>query len=658
MDNKQLAINTIKVLSAEAVQKANSGHPGLPLGAAPMAFTLWNDVLKHNPNNPNWINRDRFILSAGHGSMLLYSLLHLFGYGLSIEDIKQFRQLDSKTPGHPEFGHTIGVEATTGPLGQGISMAVGMAMAEAHLAAVYNKEGFDIIDHYTYALVGDGCLMEGISNEASSFAGTNELSKLIVLYDSNNITIEGDTNIAFKESVRDRYEALGWDTFLVEDGKDTEAILTAIDEAKKTSKPSLIEVKTKIGADSPREGMAKAHGEALGEDGVKALKEKLNWNYDEEFHVPSEVLENIKEGNKKRQAEEDEWNVLFEKYEREYPNEASQLKSAFNKEISETIFDEDFYKFDKDDASRGYSGTVLNRISEKVPYLFGGSADLSPSNKSVMKNSEFFKPENRQGSNINFGVREMAMAAIANGISLHGGLLPYVATFLVFSDYFKPSIRLSALMNQQVLYILTHDSIGVGEDGPTHQPIEQIAMLRATPNITTFRPADGIETAAAYEYALSNKTGPTVFALSRQKLQNLEETSKDAMYGGYVLKDLGDRIDIILMASGSEVEIICEAAERLNKLGHGVRVISMPSLDLFLRQPKSYRDKVLPNEIRKRISVEALSTFGWDRVVGLDGVTIGMESFGASAPAEKLFDKFGFTIENIVEKSLEILKDE
>ena len=404
--------------------------------------------------------------------------------------------------------------------------------------------------------------------------------------------------------------------------------------------------------------MAKAHGEALGEDGVKALKEKLNWNYEEEFHVPSEVLENIKEGNKKRQAEEDEWNVLLEKYEREYPKEASKLKSAFNKEISETIFDEDFYKFDKDDASRGYSGTVLNRISEKVPYLFGGSADLSPSNKSVMKNSEFFKPENRQGSNINFGVREMAMAAIANGISLHGGLLPYVATFLVFSDYFKPSIRLSALMNQQVLYILTHDSIGVGEDGPTHQPIEQIAMLRATPNITTFRPADGIETAAAYEYALSNKTGPTVFALSRQKLQNLEETSKDAMYGGYVLKDLGDRIDIILMASGSEVEIICEAAERLNKLGHGVRVISMPSLDLFLRQPKSYRDKVLPNEIRKRISVEALSTFGWDRVVGLDGVTIGMESFGASAPAEKLFDKFGFTIENIVEKSLEILKDE
>lgn len=656
MDNRQLAINTIKVLSAEAIQKANSGHPGLPLGAAPMAFTLWNDVLKHNPKNPDWINRDRFILSAGHGSMLIYSLLHLFGYGLKIEDIKEFRQLNSKTPGHPEYGHTVGVEATTGPLGQGISMAVGMAMAEAHLAAKYNREGLDIIDHYTYALVGDGCLMEGISNEASSFAGTNELSKLIVLYDSNNITIEGDTEIAFKESVIDRYKALGWETFLVEDGTNCEEVLKAINQAKKSLKPSLIEVKTKIGADSPREGMAKAHGEALGEEGVAALKEKLNWNYEEEFHVPSEVLESINESNKKRQEDEDKWNALFEKYEREYPEEAAELKSSFNREIPSNLFDEDFYKFEKDDASRGYSGTVLNRIAEKVPYLFGGSADLSPSNKSVMKNSEFFSPKNRGASNINFGVREMSMAAIANGISLHGGLLPYAATFLVFSDYFKPSIRLSALMNQQVLYILTHDSIGVGEDGPTHQPIEQVAMLRATPNTTVFRPADGVETAAAYEYALTNKTGPTVFALSRQKLKNLEETSKDAMKGGYVLKDLGDRIDIILMASGSEVELISEAAERLNKLGHGVRVISMPSLDLFLRQDKSYREGVLPNEIRKRVSVEALSTFGWDKVVGLDGVTIGMEGFGASAPAEKLFEKFGFTVENIVEKSLELLK--
>lgn len=656
MDNRQLAINTIKVLSAEAIQKANSGHPGLPLGAAPMAFTLWNDVLKHNPKNPDWINRDRFILSAGHGSMLIYSLLHLFGYGLNIEDIKEFRQLNSKTPGHPEYGHTVGVEATTGPLGQGVSMAVGMAMAEAHLAAKYNREDLDIIDHYTYALVGDGCLMEGISNEASSFAGTNELSKLIVLYDSNNITIEGDTEIAFKESVIDRYKALGWETFLVEDGTNCEEILKAINQAKKSLKPSLIEVKTKIGADSPREGMAKAHGEALGEDGVVALKEKLNWNYEEEFHVPSEVLESINESNKKRQEDEDKWNVLFEKYEREYPEEAAELKSSFNREIPSDLFDEDFYKFEKDDASRGYSGTVLNRIAEKVPYLFGGSADLSPSNKSVMKNSEFFSPKNRGASNINFGVREMSMAAIANGISLHGGLLPYAATFLVFSDYFKPSIRLSAIMNQQVLYILTHDSIGVGEDGPTHQPIEQVAMLRATPNTTVFRPADGVETAAAYEYALTNKTGPTVFALSRQKIKNLEETSKDAMKGGYVLKDLGDRIDIILMASGSEVELISEAAERLNKLGHGVRVISMPSLDLFLRQDKSYREGVLPNEIRKRVSVEALSTFGWDKVVGLDGVTIGMEGFGASAPAEKLFEKFGFTVENIVEKSLELLK--
>ncbi|MDO5018244.1 MAG: transketolase [Lagierella massiliensis] len=658
MDNRQLAINTIKVLSAEAIQKAKSGHPGLPLGAAPMAFTLWNDVLKHNPKNPDWFNRDRFILSAGHGSMLLYSLLHLFGYGLNIKDIENFRQLDSKTPGHPEFGHTIGVEATTGPLGQGISMGVGMALAESHLAAKYNKEGYDIIDHYTYVLVGDGCLMEGISNEASSFAGTNELSKLIVLYDSNNITIEGDTNIAFKESVIDRYKALGWDSFLVEDGTNCDEILKAINEAKKTNKPSLIEIKTKIGADSPREGLAKAHGEPLGDDGVYSLKEKLNWDHEESFYVPQEVLDFISKDNEKRQKIEDDWNELFEKYEKEYPEDASDLKSAINREIPVKLFDEDFFKFEKDDASRGYSGTVLNRISEKISYLFGGSADLSPSNKSVMNNSGFYRPDDKKSSNINFGVREMAMSAIVNGISLHGGLLPYAATFLIFSDYFKPSIRLSALMNQQVLYILTHDSIGVGEDGPTHQPIEQLAMLRATPNIATFRPCDGVETAASYEYALSNKNGPTVFALSRQKLQNLEESSRDAIYGGYVLKDLGNRIDIILMASGSEVKLISDAAERLNKLGYGVRVISMPSPDVFLKQPQSYRDKVLPKEIRKRISVEALSTFGWDSLVGLDGVKIGMETFGASAPADKLFEKFGFTVDNVVEQALNILKTE
>ncbi len=658
MDNRQLAINTIKVLSAQGVQKANSGHPGLPLGAAPMAFTLWNEVLRHNPKDPNWINRDRFILSAGHGSMLLYSLLHLFGYGLNIEDLQNFRQLDSKTPGHPEYGHTKGVEATTGPLGQGIAMGVGMAMAEEHLAAKYNRDDFNIIDHYTYVLVGDGCLMEGISNEASSFAGTNELSKLIVLYDSNNITIEGDTDLAFKESVIDRYKALGWETFYVEDGTDCDLILEVINEAKKSNKPSLIEVKTKIGADSPREGLAKAHGEPLGEEGVIGLKEKLHWEYEEDFYVPQEVKDFIFNGNIKREDEQNKWETLYKSYKEKYPKLAEELELSLNRELPSSLFDEDFFNFEKDDASRGYSGTILNRLSEKIPYLFGGSADLAPSNKTEMKNFGYFKPNNKIGSNINYGVREMAMAAMANGISLHGGLLPYVATFLVFSDYFKPSIRLSAIMNQQVLYVLTHDSIGVGEDGPTHQPIEQLCMLRATPNISTFRPADGKETASAYEYALKNKTGPTVFALTRQKVENLEDSSRDAIYGGYVLKDLGERLDIILMASGSEVKLICDAAERLNKLGYGVRVISMPSPDVFSKQPQSYRDKVLPTEIRKRVSVEALSTVGWDRLVGLDGICIGMESFGASAPAEELFPKFGFTVENIVEEALTLLKSE
>ncbi|HHX68602.1 MAG: transketolase [Miniphocaeibacter sp.] len=655
MDIRNLAVNTIRVLSVEAVQKAKSGHPGMPMGAAPMAFTLWNDVMNHNPKNPNWFNRDRFILSAGHGSMMLYSLLHLFNYGLTIDDLKNFRQLDSKTPGHPEFGHTIGVEATTGPLGQGLAMGVGMALAESHLAAKYNKPGLNIVDHYTYVIAGDGCMMEGITNEASSFAGANKLSKLIVLYDSNNISIEGSTDISFTENVRDRYEALGWDTFYVEDGKSLDDILATINEAKKTDKPSLIEIKTQIGWDSVKEGLASAHGEPLGDENIVDFKKNIGWEYEEEFYVPREVREYISESNKKGELKEEEWNKLFEEYKNNYPEESKEFLMSLNKELTEDVFNEDFYKFDKDDASRGYSGTILNRLAEKVPYLIGGSADLAPSNKTEMKNSSYYSPTNREGKNIHFGVRELAMSAISNGISLHGGLLPYCATFLVFSDYVKPTIRLSALMNQQVLYVLTHDSIGVGEDGPTHQPIEQMVMLRSTPNISTFRPADGKETAAAYEYALNKKDGPTVFALTRQKLENLEETGKDALNGGYVLKDLGDRIDIILMASGSEVKLICDAAERINKLGYGVRVVSMPSPDVFDKQSEGYKNSVLPKEVRKRVSVEALSTYGWDKYVGLDGIKIGMEGFGASAPANLLFDKFGFTVENIVEKALSIL---
>ncbi len=656
MNVNNLAVNTIKVLSVEAIQKAKSGHPGLPMGAAPMAYALWNNVMNHNPKNPNWVNRDRFILSAGHGSMMLYSLLNIFGYGLSIDDIKNFRQLDSLTPGHPEYGHTVGVEATTGPLGQGLAMGVGMALAESHLAEKYNKPGYNIVDHYTYIIAGDGCMMEGITNEASSFAGTNKLSKLIVLYDSNNISIEGSTDLAFTENVIDRYKALGWDTFLVEDGTSIDAITEAIEKAKKTDKPALIEIKTKIGAGSVKEGLASAHGEPLGEENIVDFKKNIGWEYEESFFVPEEVKESINKSNINRGLKEENWNRLFENYKKEFPNDAKEFEDSLNVELPEDLFNDDFYKFEKDDASRGYSGTILNRVAEKVPFLFGGSADLAPSNKSEMKNSGFYSPENKEGSNIHFGVRELAMSAISNGIALHGGAIPYCSTFLVFSDYVKPTIRLSALMNQQVLYIFTHDGIGVGEDGPTHQPIEQMVMLRSTPNIATFRPADGKETAAAYEYALTNKTGPTVFALSRQTLPNLEETSRDALKGGYVLKDLGDRIDIILMGSGSEVKLILDAAERINKLGYGVRVVSMPSPDVFELQSQSYKNSVLPKEIVKRVSVEALTTYGWDKYVGFDGVTIGMEGFGASAPANLLFDKFGFTVENVVEKALSILK--
>lgn len=656
MNVNNLAVNTIKVLSVEAIQKAKSGHPGLPMGAAPMAYALWNNVMNHNPKNPNWVNRDRFVLSAGHGSMMLYSLLNIFDYGLNIDDIKNFRQLDSLTPGHPEYGHTVGVEATTGPLGQGLAMGVGMALAESHLAEKYNKPGYNIVDHYTYVIAGDGCMMEGITNEASSFAGTNKLSKLIVLYDSNNISIEGSTDLAFTENVIARYEALGWDTFLVEDGTSVDAITEAIEQAKKTDRPSLIEIKTKIGAGSVKEGLASAHGEPLGEENIVDFKKNIGWEYEESFFVPEEVKESINKSNINRGLKEENWNRLFEEYKKEFPNDAKEFEDSLNGELPGDLFNDDFYKFEKDDASRGYSGTILNRVAEKVPFLFGGSADLAPSNKSEMKNSGFYSPESKEGSNIHFGVRELAMSAISNGIALHGGALPYCSTFLVFSDYVKPTIRLSALMNQQVLYIFTHDGIGVGEDGPTHQPIEQMVMLRSTPNIATFRPADGKETAAAYEYALTNKTGPTVFALSRQTLPNLEETSRDALKGGYVLKDLGDRIDIILMGSGSEVKLISDAAERINKLGYGVRVVSMPSPDVFDLQSDSYKNSVLPKEIVKRVSVEALTTYGWDKYVGLEGVTIGMEGFGASAPANLLFEKFGFTVENVVEKALSILK--
>lgn len=654
--NDQLAINTIRMLSAEAIEKAKSGHPGLPLGAAPAAYTLWRYILKHNPEDPQWEDRDRFILSAGHGSMLLYSLLHLFGYGVTMEDIKQFRQLGSVTPGHPEYGWTKGVEATTGPLGQGIAMAVGMAMAEAHLAKTYNRPGYPVVDHYTYALCGDGCLMEGISYEAASLAGTLGLGKLIVLYDSNEITIEGSTSIAFTENVRRRFDALGWQTLYVKDGNDIEEIGSAIMEAKKdTRRPTLIEIKTKIGYGSPKVGSAQAHGAPLGVEGIEKTREFFHYT-EPPFSVPKAVTEELDALKGELEKKENAWKELLEDYKVKFPALYEAYAEAMAGKVDESLFDDDFFRFEKDMATRAYSGEVLNRIAKKVPYLMGGSADLAPSNNSAMEGRASFTKESYEGTNVHFGVREHAMAAIGNGLALHGGVIPYVATFLVFSDYAKAAIRLAALMQLNVIYIFTHDSIGVGEDGPTHEPVDQLAMLRSIPGLNVWRPCDGKETAAAWEYAMTND-GPNAFALSRQKLPRLEETGKDALCGGYVLHDFGDNFKMILIASGSEVAIALEVGAMLAQRGYNTRVVSMPSMEVFRKQSEEYKERVLPSSMRLRMSIEALSTQPWHEWVGLDGECVGMDTFGASAPAKDLMEHFGFTPEKITERALQLLGD-
>lgn len=651
MSIDNLAINTLRVLSSEMVDKANSGHPGLPLGAAPMAYTLFDKVMKHNPKNPNWVNRDRFILSAGHGSALLYSLLHVFGYGLTTEDLKGFRQFNSLTPGHPEYGHTVGVEATTGPLGQGLSNAVGMAMAEAHLAATFNTDKYKLIDHYTYTLVGDGCLMEGITNEASSLAGTLGLDKLIVLYDSNNITIEGDTRIAFRESVSDRYRALGWDVHFVADGNDIEAIQGAIALAKENkTQPSLIEIKTKIGFGSSLAGSEKSHGAPLGKEGTQILKENLGFKYQEEFFVPDEVKAHVYQTLRRLEEVEDSWNKLFEEYKKDHPEKAKLLAVYLNKEVPvDYLESEEYYDFAKAMASRASSGEALNRIADKVGHLFGGSADLAPSNNSIIKSAGDFSRADYSGRNVHFGVREHAMGAIANGLALHGGITPYVATFFVFADYMKPAIRMSSLMRLPVVYVFTHDSIGVGEDGPTHQPIDQMAMLRSIPGVVNFRPADARETAAAWSYAVQSKDHPVTLALTRQNLNPIPGTGKDAFKGAYVLKDFKEDFDVILIATGSEVALAYKAAEELLKKDIGARVVSMPSMDLFEMQSEAYKEEVLPKSVRARVGIEAYNDLGWGRYIGLDGRMIAMEGFGASAPADKLFEHFGFTVENVVQ---------
>ncbi len=662
---KQTTINAIRILSAEAIQKANSGHPGLPLGSAPIAYALFQNYLKFNNKDAKWDDRDRFILSAGHGSMLDYSLLYLYGFGLTKEDLMNFRQLGSKTPGHPEYGHTVGIETTTGPLGQGIANAVGMAVAEAHLAATYNREGFPVVDHYTYALCGDGCLEEGISYEACSFAGTHELGKLILFYDDNDITIEGNTDITFKEDVAKRFEAQNWQVLhvdLVNNPDNVELICKAIEAAKKeTKKPSIIICKTKIGYGTPLEGSHKCHGAPLGAENLQKTKEKLGWPCAEAFEVPADILKHTAEAGARGAKAQKEWEAMFVKYEKKYPELAKAYKAAMKGELPDLAKVEDLFRFDKPMATRQTSATVLNKIAALVPNLIGGSADLAPSNLSDMKNTDTitygdFTPENYAGRNMHFGIREHAMAAIANGMQLHGGLQCYCSTFFIFSDYCKHAMRLSALMNIPVVYILTHDSIGVGEDGPTHEPVEQLIALRSIPNMKVYRPADGKETAAAWISALTG-TAPTALVLTRQNLPQYENSGLAALKGGYVLEDCEGTPDVLLIASGSEVEQCVGAKAELAKEGIKARVISMPCFEEFEKQTAEYKESVIPSAVKARVCVEAGSPYSWYKYAGDKGEIIGMSTFGASGPAPQLFKLFGFTVENVVEKAKKSLKN-
>lgn len=653
---EQLSIAAIRTLSIDAIEKANSGHPGMPMGAAPMAYTLWTKFMNHNPRNPKWFNRDRFVLSAGHGSMLLYSLLHLSGYDVTMEDIKQFRQWGSKTPGHPEYGHTPGVEATTGPLGQGIAMAVGMAMAERHLAATYNKDNFEIINHFTYAICGDGDLMEGVSAEAASLAGHLKLGRLIVLYDSNDISLDGELNLSFSESVEQRFKAYGWQYIRVEDGNNIEEIAQAIAEAQKDlERPTLIEVKTTIGYGSPNKaGTADVHGAPLGRDEIKLTKEAYKWTFEEDFYVPNEVYAHfekvVKEAGEKKEAE---WNALFAEYEKAYPDLAKQLRMAIDGKLPEGWEKAlPVYAEGKSLATRASSGEVLNAIAKVVPQFLGGSADLAGSNKTLIKGAGNFLPGSYDGRNIWFGVREFAMGAALNGMALHGGVKVYGGTFFVFSDYLRPAIRLAALMGLPVTYVFTHDSIAVGEDGPTHEPIEQLASLRAMPNVCVIRPADANETAAAWRLAVESTNRPTALVLTRQNLPTLATTAERAYEGvkkgAYVVSEAQGEVQALLLASGSEVSLAVEAQKALASEGIHVSVVSMPSWDRFEAQPAEYKESVIPKHVKKRLAIEMGSSLGWERYTGDEGDILAIDRFGASAPGEKIMQEYGFTVENVV----------
>ena len=657
---EQNAVSAIRVLSADMIQKANSGHPGLPLGAASVAYTLWGKEMNFDPKDPKWINRDRFVLSGGHGSALYYSLLHLFGVGgLSIEDLKQFRQMDSKTPGHPEYGHTAGIDATTGPLGAGLSMAVGMAVAEAHLAETFNKPNFNVIDHYTYVMCGDGCLMEGISEEALSLAGTLGLEKLIVIYDSNNISIEGSTDIAFTEDVRQRMASYGFQTILVKDGNNLDEIQKAIDLAKAEKiRPSFIEVKTVIGYGcEAKQGTPAAHGEPLGEDNVAKMRKTLEWPCEESFVVPQDVYDYYAELGSKGTKAHAEWDALFEKWGASYPDLKALWDKFFCNDYSALLNDEDLWTVDdKPQASRALGGKVLNKLADRIPNLIGGSADLAPSNKSYMNEKGDFSRKDRSGRNMHFGVRELAMAGISNGMLLHGGLRSYCATFFVFSDYTKPMARLSALMNIPQIFMFTHDSIGVGEDGPTHEPVEQLTMLRSMPNFNVWRPCDATETVASWVAAISSEKTPSALVLSRQNLMPLTTSSKEALKGAYIVaKESKDKPDVIIMASGSEVELGIKAKDELASEGIDARVVSVPCLDVFLTQDKAYRDSILLPDVEARVAIEAGSSYSWGKLCGINGGYVTMDTFGASGKPSMLMEKFGFTVANVVATCKEVL---
>ncbi|WP_096154548.1 transketolase [Bacillus sp. FJAT-45066] len=660
----QLSINTIRNLSIDAIEKANSGHPGMPMGAAPMGYTLFTKFMNHNPKNPTWFNRDRFVLSAGHGSMLLYSLLHLSGYDLSMEDIKDFRQWGSKTPGHPEFGHTAGVDATTGPLGQGIAMAVGMAMAERHLADTYNKDGFNVVDHFTYSICGDGDLMEGVSAEAASLAAHLKLGRLVVLYDSNDISLDGDLDRSFSESVEGRFKAYGWQYARVEDGNNIEEISAAVAEAQTDlNRPTLIEVKTVIGYGSPNmSGKSDVHGKPLGKDEIHLTREYYKWAYENDFHVPEEVYTNFKKSvTEKGQQVEEKWSAMFNEYKSKFPELGEQLQLAMEGKLPEG-WDKDIPVYDegKSLASRASSGEVLNAIAQNTRQIIGGSADLAGSNNTMIKGDKDFTPEDYSGRNIWFGVREFAMGAAMNGMALHGGVKVFGGTFFVFSDYLRPAIRLAALQNLPVTFVFTHDSIAVGEDGPTHEPIEQLPSLRCMPNLCVIRPADGNETAAAWKIAMQSEKTPTTLVLTRQNLPTIKGTAETAYEGvnkgAYVIsKGEKETPDALILATGSEVGLAVEAQKALSTEGIDVSVVSMPSWDRFEKQTDEYKQSVLPKTVKKRLAIEMANPLGWERYTGDEGDIIGIHTFGASAPGNKIMEEYGFTVENVVAKVKKLL---